>query len=87
MVGDDRLSFGSPERLARYLGLTPGSVSPLGLINDTARDVFVVVDADLRRQSRVGFHPNVNTATVVITTADFERFLEACGQQVTWARL
>ncbi len=87
LVGDDRLSFGSPERLLRCLGLTPGSVSPLGLINDTAHDVRVVVDAALRQAPRVGFHPNVNTATIVMTTADFERFLAAMGNPVQWAAL
>jgi Ala-tRNA(Pro) deacylase len=87
LVGDDKLSFGSPERLARCLGLTPGSVSPLGLINDTNREVRVVIDADLRNRAHVGFHPNINTATVVMTVADFGRFLEWCGQPVRWERL
>ena len=87
VVGDDRLSFGSPERLQRYLGLTPGSVSPLGLINDSAKDVRVVVDVDLRDAPAVGFHPNVNTATVVVSGADFARFLEWSGQSVQWVRL
>lgn len=87
IVGDDRLSFGSPERLQRCLGLTPGSVSPLGLINDTGREVRVVIDAALRDRPRVGFHPNINTATVVMATADFVRFLDACGQSVVWAAL
>jgi Ala-tRNA(Pro) deacylase len=81
-VGDDRLSFGSPERLARLLGLTPGSVSPFGLLNDTAHEVRVVVDAGLRQAARIGFHPNVNTATLVVATADFERFLESSGNVV-----
>jgi Ala-tRNA(Pro) deacylase len=87
MVGDDRLSFGSPERLLRCLGLTPGSVSPLGLINDTAHEVRVVVDAGLRQAPRVGFHPNVNTATIVMATADFERFLAAMGNPVQWVTM
>jgi Ala-tRNA(Pro) deacylase len=83
-VGADRLSFGSPERLLRVLGLTPGSVSPLGLINDRAKEVRVVVDAGLRECARVGFHPNVNTATIVMSSADFARFLEWSGQAVQW---
>jgi len=87
MVGDDRLSFGSEDRLMRYLGLTPGSVSPLGLINDTAKQVRVVVDAGLREHARVGFHPNVNTATIVMATADLERFLDWSGQSVQWVSL
>jgi Ala-tRNA(Pro) deacylase len=87
MVGDDRLSFGSPDRLQRCLGLTPGAVSPLGLISDTAHEVRVVVDAGLRQAPRVGFHPNVNTATVVMATADFERFLAAMGNPVQWVTM
>jgi Ala-tRNA(Pro) deacylase len=84
IVGDDRLSFGSPERLLRVLGLTPGSVSPFGLINDTEKQVRVVVDATLRTCPRVGFHPNTNTATVVLSGSDFEKFLASCGQAVQW---
>ena len=87
LVGDDRLSFGSPERLMRCLGLTPGAVSPFGLMNDTNKAVHVVVDAELRERPRVGFHPNVNTATVVIATPDFVRFLDWSGQTVTWGEL
>jgi len=87
IVGDDRLSFGSAERLMQHLGLTPGSVSPMGLINDTTKHVRVVVDIGLREHARVGFHPNVNTATIVMATADFERFLDWSGQPVQWASL
>jgi Ala-tRNA(Pro) deacylase len=86
-VGDDRLSFASPERLGRVLGLTPGAVSPFGLLNDTAHEVRVVVDAGLREAPRVGFHPNVNTATLVLATADFERFLWSCGNVVQFVSL
>jgi Ala-tRNA(Pro) deacylase len=86
-IGDDRLSFASAERLMTHLGLTPGSVSPFGLINDAAHDVQVVVDADLRQQARVAFHPNVNTATLVLSFADFERFLASCGNPVRYLRL
>ena len=81
-VGDDRLSFGSADRLARYLGLTPGAVSPFGLLNDSAHEVRVIVDASLREAPRVGFHPNVNTATIVVSERDFERFLEWTGNPV-----
>ena len=87
LVGDDRLSFASPERLARHLGLTPGAVSPFGLINDAQHEVRVVVDAGLKDAVRVGFHPNVNTATVVVAMADFERFLASTGNPVQFATL
>jgi Ala-tRNA(Pro) deacylase len=83
-VGDAKLSFGSPERLMAHLGLTPGAVSPFGILNDRAKAVRVVVDRRLREAARVGFHPNVNTATIVLSMVDFERFLASCGNAVTW---
>jgi Ala-tRNA(Pro) deacylase len=75
IVGDDRLSFGSPERLMAKLGLTPGSVSPFGLINDADGSVRVLIDQDLRGAERLIFHPNINTASLVVSWADLERFL------------
>jgi Ala-tRNA(Pro) deacylase len=87
VIGDDRLSFGSPERLMARLGLTPGSVSPFGLLNDAQQSVIVIVDADLRKAERLIFHPNINTASVTISLADFERFLAGRGNQVRWMPL
>src|SRR5262245_59284342 len=75
VIGDDRLSFGSPERLNKYLGVTPGSVSPLGLIHDSAHSVRVIVDSDLRNADRLIFHPNDNTASLTIPSADVTRLL------------
>lgn len=83
-IGDGKLSFGSPERLLAKLGLTPGSVSPFGLINDSARQVRVFIDVDLKAAPRVSFHPNDNTSTIVVTFADFERFLANCGNPVKY---
>ena len=74
-IGDGKLSFGSPERLMAHLGVAPGSVSPFGLIHDAAHDVHVCLDRDLKGAERISFHPNINTATLVLTFADFERFL------------
>lgn len=78
-VGGGRLSFASPERLARHLGLTPGSVSPFGLLNDSEHRVDLFVDATLRSAARLAFHPNINTSTLAISFGDFERFLRATG--------
>ncbi len=83
-LGEDRLSFASPERMLRYLGLEPGAVSPFGLINDRENAVVVVIDRDLKEASHVNFHPNVNTATVGITFTDFERFLSHCGNSIRY---
>lgn len=81
-LGDDRLSFASPDRLQRCLGLTPGAVSPFGLLHPGAQEVIVVLDADLAAADRLGFHPNVNTATITLAAADFLRFLESRGNRV-----
>lgn len=87
LVDDDRLSFGSSERLMAELGLTPGSVSPFGLLNDDDGSVRVLIDEDLRRAEALIFHPNVNTASVVISTPDFERFLATRTNKITYARV
>jgi len=86
-IGDDRFSFGSPERLMATLGVTPGSVSPFGLLHDGARHVRVIVDQDLRRVERLIFHPNLNTLSVTISVADFERFLATRPNVVRWLKL
>ncbi len=86
-IGDDRLSFASPERLQKYLGLTPGAVSPFGLVHAGARDVRVVVDADLKGAPAVAFHPNVNTATIALSFADFQRFLDDRGNIVRFVTI
>ena len=74
-----KLSFSSPERMEKYLGLSPGSVSPFGLINDKEKHVYVFIDDKLKNAARLSFHPNENTASVSISTADFIRFLDHMG--------
>lgn len=81
-LGEDRLSFASGERLVRYLGLETGAVSPFGLINDSKKEVQVVIDQDLKKEERINFHPNVNTATVGVDFKDFEKFLAWCGNSI-----
>jgi len=83
-IGDGRLSFASPERLMKKLGVEPGSVSPFGLINNADGDVRVVIDRDLERAERLTFHPNINTVTYAITGPDFARFLRTCGNSVRY---
>jgi Ala-tRNA(Pro) deacylase len=86
-IGDGKLSFASPERLMTHLGLTPGSVSPFGLINDATHSVRVVIDRDLKPAARLSFHPNINTATLTIAAADFQKFLEASGNMVQYVNV
>jgi Ala-tRNA(Pro) deacylase len=75
-IGSTQLSFASEERLFRYLKLSPGSVTPFGLINDTESEVIVLIDKELVNQDIVNFHPNVNTATISVLYKDFEKFLK-----------
>ena len=74
-----KLSFASPERMMKYLGLEPGSVSPFGLINDEEHHVHLFLDATLQQAATLSFHPNDCRGTVVITHDDFERFLAMVG--------
>jgi Ala-tRNA(Pro) deacylase len=87
VIGDDRLSFGSAERLMAQLGVTPGSVSPFGLIHEGSGALQVIVDEALRGAERLLFHPNINTASVAISAADLERFLATRPNRVRWLRL
>ena len=79
VIGSARLSFGSPERLLDALGVTPGSVTALALINDPDHAVRFVLDAALADADPVNFHPLANTATTAISRAGFRRFLAALG--------
>lgn len=74
-----KLSFASDQRLLKYLGVKPGSVSPFGLINDKAKHVHLFIDIKLLDFERLAFHPNINTATLVISKADFISFLKHSG--------
>ena len=62
-INSKRLSFANENDLQEYLGLTPGSVTPLGIINDKGQKVTVVLDKELKN-NKVLIHPNRNTATV-----------------------
>jgi len=75
-IKSTKLSFASNERLLKYLNLSPGSVSPFGLINDADKKVEVVIDKDLVGSELVGFHPNSNEASVTLSFGDFEKFLK-----------
>lgn len=79
-----KLSFASAQRMETHLGVTPGSVTPLAIINDAAKHVKLFLDRDIKRSERVSFHPCINTASIVIQTADFIRFLDFIGNEYEW---
>ena len=82
-----KLSFASPERMMKYLGLEPGSVSPFGLINDQEHHVHLFLDSKLQEAGSLSFHPNDCRGTVVIRRDDFERYLECVGNSYEYISL
>ena len=82
-----KLSFASEQRMERYLGLKPGSVSPFGLINDTENHVHLFLDRNLLTYPSLSFHPNDNRATVVISQQMFAQYLKAVGNSYEYIEL
>ena len=76
-----RVSFGSARRLKKHLGVEPGSVSLLAVVNDQDRAVEIFIDRALWQAESFQFHPLVNTATLVITRDQISRFLAATGHE------
>jgi Ala-tRNA(Pro) deacylase len=83
LLGVGRVSFASPDRLGRYLGVKPGAVTILALINDTTSAVTAFVDRELWTAAAIQCHPMENTATLVMCPRDIERFLTSRGCSVT----
>jgi Ala-tRNA(Pro) deacylase len=83
-LGAGRLSFGSPERLRRVLGVEPGSVTPFALVNDGTQAVRLALDRGLTEGGPVNAHPLVNTMTTAIASADLLRLFEATGHAPLW---
>ena len=87
-IGSARLSFASPEHMEKYLDITPGSVSILGLMNDKGGAVRLLVDRDLLKEEYFGCHPCINTSSLRLKTADvLEKLLPAMGHEPTFVDL
>lgn len=82
-----KLSFASPERMMRYLGLEPGSVSPFGLINDEEHHVHLFLDETLQQADCLSFHPNDCRGTVVISREAFQSYLQQIGNTFEYLSL
>ena len=82
-----KISFASPERMERYLGLRGGAVSVFGLINDTENHVHLFLDSALKSASKISFHPNENTATLVLSFESFIKFLDWSGNSYEFITL
>lgn len=82
ILGVKKLGFASAERLAQYLGVTPGCVSPFGVLQDQTHAVTVVFDRKLSGLPLLGVHPNVHDATVWLAFADLQKVMELTGHEV-----
>lgn len=78
-IGSTRLSFASPERLMKVLNLTPGSVNPFSLINDTEKQVTFYLDKNVMNGEDLNFHPNVNHKMVTISLDGLKKYLASIG--------
>ena len=87
MLKQGKLSFASEQRMEKYLGLRPGSVSPFGLINDTNKEVKLFLDINLKDAPLLSFHPNDNTASLVVKNEDFMRYLQEWGGEYEFLKL
>jgi Ala-tRNA(Pro) deacylase len=79
-----KLSFASEQRMMKYLGVTPGSVTPFGLINDEEHHVHVFLDSNLQKAGKLSFHPCINTASLIVSKDDFLRFMDFVRNPYEW---
>ncbi len=79
IIGADKISFGSADRLFEYLGARPGSVCPYAIINDKNNEVKICLEKSMLETERVNYHPLINTMTIGTTPADLLRFIESTG--------
>ena len=82
-IGSTRLSFASEERLMKHMGLKKGSVTPLGVLNNEDRAVWIVVDKDFIGHN-IGVHPNENTATVFMPFENLETLIKEHGNTIQY---
>lgn len=81
LLDSSQMSLGSPERLKKYLGIEPGSVSLLALHNDEDHAVELVIDKEIWKQEELQCHPLVNTSTLVVKLTELKKFLELTGHK------
>ena len=87
LLKQGKLSFASEERLQKWLGVSPGSVTPFGLINAPGHHVHLFIDETLLKAEKLSFHPCQNTASLIIQQSDFIKFLDYCQNQYEWINL
>lgn len=87
-INSARLSFAGEEHMSRLLGVSPGSVTPMGLINDTGKEVTLLLDEDIRQYPVFACHPCINRASLLMGLEDFlEKVIPAMGHDPVWVNL
>lgn len=81
IIGSDRLSFGSSDRLWEHLGVRPGSVCPFAIMNDTDHQVKILLDRSMMETDIVNYHPLLNTMTIGLKPDDLVKFIETTGHE------
>lgn len=86
-IDSTKLSFASDERLKKYLSVEKGSVSPLGVIYDSEKELEIYFDKDLKNEKIIGCHPNDNTATVFLRFEDLRKYIEESGHRIIFIKV
>lgn len=87
-IGSARLSFGKPEYMEKYLDITPGSVSVLGLMNDREKKVRLLIDEDVLKKTYFSCHPCINTSSLRFDMEDLkQKIIPAMGHEPTIVKL
>ena len=87
-IGSSRLSFAPAEYMEKYLGVTPGSATVLGLMNDADHQVQLIIDEDVAAQEEFGCHPSINTSSLKLKTSDvLDKLLPALGYTPVFVKL
>ena len=80
-LNEKRISFASPQRLMKKMGLSPGRVSIFGLLNNDEHDIKIHLDKEMLTERMITFHPNDNTKTIFISIEDMYKFITAIGYE------
>ena len=87
MLKQGKLSFASEKRLAKYLNVIGGAVSPLGLVYDTEKNTHLFIDIELKNTDKLSFHPNVSDASLVISFDDLIKYIKNIGIEYSFIDL
>ena len=87
-IGSSRLSFAPAEYMEKYLGVTPGSATILGLMNDSDNQVQLIIDREVTAQEEFGCHPCINTSSLKLKTSDvLEKLIPSLGHTPVFVKL